>query len=360
VLICLIKEWKIWLGSDVEAMEKTCSLSSSSNHQSMESFLKRRTSLVPSFSFSRIMGGIYRQSYYTPAIDGPEKTLQTGKTILITGGSVGIGFETAKALCERGAFVVIANRTASKLEVACNELLPFCKHGGSIGWLAVDLSDIESVLKFVSDFQAKFPNKKIDTLIENAGVWPRQHSLSPQGLEAAFATNLVGHYLLRQRLHNLNLFASNARLVVVTGDIYIKANDCTKDFEYTGEGEMAYCRSKLGVHWMYDEFHRRYPQYEMAIVHPGVNRTELALDDHAFFGLARLIKSVALLNETQGAQTTLVCALAKSEDIVNGGYYTNCGGLITLDPRDPVNDKSKRTVLIGEVDSICAPYLSRS
>jgi NAD(P)-dependent dehydrogenase (short-subunit alcohol dehydrogenase family) len=335
-------------------MEKSCS-TLLPGLQSMDGFLRRKTQVTSGVP-RRMFGAIFFQSHYTPAVDDVQKTLQTGKTILVTGGSVGVGFETAKALCERGANVIIANRTASKLEEACKELLPFCKNGGSIDWLAVDLCDLEAVLKFVSDFQAKFPNRKIDTLIENAGVWPRQHSLSPQGFEAAFATNLVGHFLLRQRLHNLNLLASNARVVVVTGDIYIKADNCTKDFAYEGGGEMAYCRSKLGVHWVFDEFHRRYPQYQMNIVHPGVIRTELATSNTGFGGF---LKSILMLSETEGAQTTLICATAGSEDLVNGGYYHNTFGLVELDESDPVKDKAKSELLIDEVDRICASYLCR-
>jgi retinol dehydrogenase-12 len=324
----------------------------------MEEFLKKKTAMSASV-FRRMFAAVFMQGHYAPTADSVQQTLQQGKLVLITGGSAGIGFETAKALVERGAHVVIANRTVSKLEQASTSLLSHCKNGGSVDWLAVDLGDVDSVLEFVKQFAKKFSGRKIDTLIENAGVWPRCHSLSPQGFESSFATNLLGHYLLRSRLHSLALLAPQARIVVVTGDIYIKSNDCTKDFMYSGEGEEAYCRSKLGVHWMFNEFHRKFPNYEMIIVHPGVIRTELAVDNSALFGLAAWIKSAAFLSEEQGCQATLICALAPTESIVNGGYYHNTCGLVELSDEDPVNDNRKSSLLIKEVEDICAPLLAR-
>lgn len=322
----------------------------------MDRFLKQRYDAKPVVS-SRMLSAVFMQGWYTSSCDEPKETMVTGKTVLLTGGSVGIGFETAKGLVQRGAYVIIVNRTASKLEEARRKLAAFCADGGVVDTMTLDLSDLGAVSDFGRRFSVKYPGRKIDLLIENAGLWPRSHSNSPQGYESAVATNLLGHYLLRSILHKNRVLAEQARIVVVTGDIYIKADDCTLQFDYGGEGEMAYCRSKLGVHWLFNEFHLQYPEYEMLIVHPGVIRTELALDDNAMFGLSRWLKSAILLDEAAGCQTTLIAAVAPSSKIINGGYYHNTCGLMNLEPEDPVNNKVKSQALCAAVNAAIQPYL---
>lgn len=322
----------------------------------MERFLRQRYAAHPTV-FSRMVACLFMQGWYNAVCDAPASTLLTGKTVLITGATAGIGYETAKELCERGAFVIIASRSVTKLEEVRLKLTAGCKNGGSIEAMVLDLGDLNNVVEFTKQFAEKYPNRKVDILIENAGLWPRAHSLSPQGFEASIATNLLGHFVLRSRLHENKILVSNARIVVVTGDIYIKASDCTLNYDYTGEGEMAYCRSKLGVHWLFDEFHKSFPSYEMIIVHPGVIRTELAVDNAALFGSAGLLKSLILLDERAGCQTTLIAAVAPSSKIVNGGYYHNCCGLMQLSAEDPVKDTSKAQVLCDAVKLVAKPFI---
>lgn len=160
-----------------------------------------------------------------------------GQTILITGGSIGIGYETAKALVEYGASVIIASRNKAKLMEAYESLRPLCKHGNTVDYFEVDLSDLNAVVRFTNEFMTKYPHTKLSQLIENAGLWTRDHSISPQGFEITFATNTLGHYLLRSRLSSMNILELDCRIVVVTGDIYIIAKECTSTFTYKGDGQ---------------------------------------------------------------------------------------------------------------------------
>lgn len=62
-----------------------------------------------------------------------------------------------------------------------------------------------SIIKFTNDFIEKYPNRKINQLIENAGIWMKTYEVSNQGYEKSFATNTLGHYLIRLRLYYMNL-----------------------------------------------------------------------------------------------------------------------------------------------------------
>jgi NAD(P)-dependent dehydrogenase (short-subunit alcohol dehydrogenase family) len=172
----------------------------------MDSFLKRRHDAPNSVS-RRMISAVLLQNWYSPKIGISEGQDIANKVVVLTGGGVGIGFETAKELYRRGAHVIISSRSLEKLKTACETIkssFPDAK-AGSISCLALDLSDLESVVQFTLSLQEKLAseNRTIDILVENSGVWPRAHSTSKQGYEIAFATNTLGHYLLRNRLHNI-------------------------------------------------------------------------------------------------------------------------------------------------------------
>ena len=151
---------------------------------------------------------------------------------------MGIGYETAKELFERGAYVMIASRSEKKLNEAVQSIKQTTnnQNNGSINYMILDLSNLDSVVSVTIDYKAKY-SSPIDILIENAGLWPREYSTSTQGYEMAFATNVLEHYLLRTRLINMSMLVSTARIIVLTGDIYIMATEASSDFKYEGDGQ---------------------------------------------------------------------------------------------------------------------------
>jgi len=298
---------------------------------------------------------VVAQQWWTPNCDSVAATREAvaGKTILVTGGGVGIGLDTTKGLLERGAHVIIASRRP--LDAVVASLQPLCQQGGgSVTCMTLDLGDMASVVAFVQALKAK-GGIKLDIVIENAGLWPRTHGLSAQGHESAFAVNCLGNLLLRKLLDKHGLLVPTARIIVVTGDIYIMANECSSDFTYNGEGQMAYCRSKLGVNWCFDEFHKQHPSYTMLLVHPGVLPTELASDNDA--GCGEWVKHRLLVSNAAGAQVSLICAVAPLADLVNGGYYHNTCGLMQLRDDDPSSDKAKASALYAHCEQLCAPFM---
>ena len=124
---------------------------------------------------------------------------QDGRTFVVTGASGGIGLETAKALAEHGAHVVLAVRNRAKGEGVAATM------SGSVEVRLLDVADLSSVRAFAADVGA------VDVLINNAGILGVPFSKSPDGVELQFATNHLGHFALT----NLLLPRLTDRVVVV-------------------------------------------------------------------------------------------------------------------------------------------------
>jgi protochlorophyllide reductase len=119
-------------------------------------------------------------------------------TVIITGASSGVGLHTAKALVDRGWFVILACRDSRKTERAVAEIgLP----ADQFSIMIVDLGSQASVRSFVSAFRAT--GRPLNALVCNAAVYlpllkePRR---SPEGYEISVATNHIGHFLLAMLL----------------------------------------------------------------------------------------------------------------------------------------------------------------
>eukprot|EP01035_Chromulina_nebulosa_P021677 gene21677-28049_t len=215
-----------------------------------ESFLMKSTN-VPSNKTYRLLKESLWQ-YGNPKNSSKPDSMN-GQFILITGGSKGVGYETARGLALLGAEVVIASRNEEKLieakDTITKELLSKGSNG-TIEYMILDLSDLDNVISFINEFKKKFNNRRLNQLIQNAAVYPEKHSVTKQGYEVAFGTNVLGPTLLILKIIKEGLINSNGKILVVTGDIYCLSDDCTSNFpDAKDKGFQAYCRSKLGLNW---------------------------------------------------------------------------------------------------------------
>ena len=135
---------------------------------------------------------------------------QSGRTALITGANSGLGLETAQALAQRGARVVLACRSLAKAKADCRELA--AEGGGELIPLELNLADLASVRRGAE--QVTEHCGAIDLLINNAGVMAPPRQLSAQGFELQFAVNHLGHFALTQQL--LPVLRPGARVVHVS------------------------------------------------------------------------------------------------------------------------------------------------
>jgi dehydrogenase/reductase SDR family protein 12 len=164
-----------------------------------------------------------------------------GKTVLITGGSSGLGLAAAQRLSSLGARLMIVGRSESRLEAALTTLTT------ESAAVSADLSLLSEVNRLADQLIAA--EETIDVLVNNVGVLLPEREVTGEGLERTLATNLAGHFALTNRLAPLLVASAPARVVnVSSGGMYaerIRPNDL--QFE-KGEyrGTIAYARTKRG------------------------------------------------------------------------------------------------------------------
>lgn len=131
---------------------------------------------------------------------------------VVTGANTGLGKETARALAELGATVVLACRSAERGEAARADIV--ASTGNSkVSVVTVDLSRPASVREFARKLAAQFP--KVHVLVNNAGAWWTTREVSADGVEMQWATNVLGPHLLTQEILPLLKAAGGARIVNV-------------------------------------------------------------------------------------------------------------------------------------------------
>lgn len=136
----------------------------------------------------------------------------TGRVAVVTGANTGLGFETARALAEHGARVVLACRDRSRAEDAARRITERSP-GTSIDCVELDLADLSSVRAAAATIRSRFD--RIDLLINNAGVTGLT-GRTEDGFEIQFGINHLGHFALTGLLIDRIVAAAAARVVTVS------------------------------------------------------------------------------------------------------------------------------------------------
>jgi hypothetical protein len=168
----------------------------------------------------------------------------------------------------------------------------------------------------------------------------------------AFAVNVLGHHVLLERLRRAEALAEGARVVVVTGDIFVLARSCSADFwsEHPRAGAMAYARSKLGSVWLARQLADRHPTLHVVAVHPGVVRSGLGGSArHPFW------QRLTHISPERSARTVL--AAACSPEVPSGSYLHNVLGLVHLEPPAPAADPDQAAAFVAMLDELAEPWI---
>jgi protochlorophyllide reductase len=256
---------------------------------------------------------------------------QRGRVALVTGANSGLGLETARALAQRGATVVLACRQSERAEAARRQLAAEAK--GPLEVLPLDLADLASVRAAASDMGRRWP--RLDLLINNAGVMALPRQLSADGYERQFATNHLGHFALSLALLPQLRETPGSRVVTVTSGAQHFGRIAFDDLQ--GEGHYdrwrAYAQSKLANTLFALELQQRLRGMGSGTLslaaHPGIARTELQPTSVAASG--RRLEAVAYRLMDPLFQSAAAGALpqlfAATADGVNGGELFAPGSL---------------------------------
>ena len=231
---------------------------------------------VAATSFGLVVGGGAATSAASAAVLAPpsSKIYQpapsslNGKVMLITGGTSGLGLESARRLSAAGATVVITARTQAKGERSLGIIrqdLSNIENPGKVYALPLDLDDLESVRSFPKRYEA-LSLGNIDVFMNNAGVAAiPQLEMTKDGFERTFQTNHLAPFVLTSLLFPyLNRKGEGCRIINVSSYAHEFSNIRGLDFDnlngeidYSGLGWPAYCRSKLENILFTNELQRR-------------------------------------------------------------------------------------------------------
>jgi NAD(P)-dependent dehydrogenase (short-subunit alcohol dehydrogenase family) len=263
----------------------------------------------------------------------------TQKTVIVTGGNTGMGFETARQLVLQGYDVVVASRSQEKGQTAVEKINAEADKLGSAGQASnavINLTSLGSVRQFTETFKAR--HSRLHVLICNAGIMNPPYSLTEDGFESQFQANYLGHFLLTNLLLDLLLSSEDPRIinisslsaekgVVNTAEGFERVARCPIQ-EYTPI--TSYRESKLAQTLFTLELHERFSTQGLfsASIHPGVVNTDLFYRNMP--GWAKiLIEPVARLgyltgglrSPAKGAETAVFLAQEPAQP--SGQYWFN-------------------------------------
>jgi NAD(P)-dependent dehydrogenase (short-subunit alcohol dehydrogenase family) len=250
----------------------------------------------------------------------------TGERAIVTGGSSGIGVETARALASAGAEVTLAVRDPDAGRRTAADITATT---GSERVLVVrlDLADVSSIRAFVSGWTGP-----LDILVDNAGVMATPERRTAQGWELQFATNHLGHFALTTGLHDSLAASGDARVVVVSSVGHINGGVLFDDPNFERrpyDPWAAYSQSKTANVLFAVEAARRWAADRIAVnaLNPGrisdtglgrhMTAAPVAFDPKGSTG-------VSIKDTAQGAATSVLLASSPLVEGVTGRYFEDC------------------------------------
>ncbi|HWZ58597.1 MAG TPA: SDR family oxidoreductase [Gemmatimonadaceae bacterium] len=237
------------------------------------------------------------------------------KTVLITGASGGIGLETAKALAQDGAHVVIGARDPVRGQAAVDAIRA---RGQSAELLVIDLASMASIRDAARQWLST--HSTLDVLINNAGCATARREVTPDGIERTWETNFLGGFLLTELLRPALKRAPAPRVVNVSSGAHATAQINWDDlgYEHGFSGFRSYAQSKLAQILFTRELARREPAIATNAVHPGAIATGIW---RATPAPIRAVLGVVLPSPSKGAKPVIRLAVGADVEGVSGQYF---------------------------------------
>lgn len=277
--------------------------------------------------------------------------LYAGRTMVLTGGTSGIGRAAARELVRRGANLVVVGRDGEKLKGLRDELGRL-KNGGWIETERADLSRMVEVRRLADRLIGC--HKRIDVLINNAGALFNDYGLTDEGIERTMATDLVSPYLLTVLLLPILKAAGSARVVnVASGGMYTQGMRASildaEPVDY--DGPTAYARAKRGLVMLTEAWAKRWADFGIGVhaMHPGwVDTPGLKASLPAFH------RQVTPLLRTpeQGADTIVWLAASPDAQRASGRFWLDRKIRATHVFRHTADSGKDRYELIRALDAL--------
>lgn len=251
--------------------------------------------------------------------------LMAGKTVLVTGGTGGIGRATAAGLAGLGARVGISGRDPARTRAAAADIAA-ASGNPTVDAFPADMSSQWEVRRLAREVLTAYP--RLDVLINNVGGFWSTRRVTADGLEHTFAVNHLAAFLLTDLLLERLMASAPARIVTVSSGAQatgkIQFDDLQGERGYSGQ--QAYSQAKLANVMFTYELARRLDGSGVTatVLHPGVVRTRFAADDPSplWRVLLPLIRPL-LKSPERGAATSIYLASSPEVEGVTGTYFVN-------------------------------------
>ncbi len=251
-----------------------------------------------------------------------------GRRAVVTGGSSGIGVETARALAGAGAEVTLAVRDTTAGDRVAHDLTS-ATGNAKIFVAPFDLADEVSVARFVAGWSGP-----LHILVNNAGIMATPLQRTPQGWELQFATNHLGHFALAIGLHDALAAAGGARIVSVSSVGHVNSDVDFNDINFERrpyDPWLAYGQSKTANVLFAVEAAKRWAADGITAnaLNPGrITGTNLSryIGDigNAPTSFDPTSTDVSWKNVEQGAATSVLLAASPLVSGVTGRYFEDC------------------------------------
>ena len=247
-----------------------------------------------------------------------------GRTVLVTGGTGGIGKATALGLATKGAHLAITGRDRARTEVAAREIR--AASGGQVDVFVADLSAQAEVRRLADEVLETYP--RIHVLVNNVGGYWNTRHVTADGLEHTFALNHLAPFLLTNLLLDRLKESGPARVVTVASNAQrmgrIDFDDLQGERSYSGA--RAYNQSKLANVLFTYELARmlRASDVTANVLHPGVVSTAFGAEDPG--NMQRLLVPVMrpfMKTTAQGAATSIHLASSPDLERTTGRFFAN-------------------------------------
>jgi NAD(P)-dependent dehydrogenase (short-subunit alcohol dehydrogenase family) len=246
-----------------------------------------------------------------------------GKTVLITGGTGGIGKAAAVGLASKGARVGITGRDRARADAAAADI---ARESGkpAVDVFVADMSSQAEVRRLADEVLAAYP--RLDVLLNNVGgFWNHRH-VTADGLEHTFALNHLAPFLLTSLLLDRLIASAPARVVTVSSNAQamgkIDFDDLMGEQKYSGS--RAYNQSKLANVMFTYELARRLDGTGVTAtaLHPGLTSTAFSAEDPALGLLVKILRPF-MRSPARGAETPIYLASSAEVEGVTGEYFAN-------------------------------------
>ena len=247
-----------------------------------------------------------------------------GKTVLITGGTSGIGKATAAALAAMGANVVVVGRNPERGGAAVEEIKAQ-SHSGSVELMLADLSVQSEVRRLAEEFLGR--HDRLDMLANNAGLVQSKRTETPDGIETTLAINHLAPFLLTNLLLETLEQSAPSRVITVSSEAQRWGNMDFEDMQSRRKyrGFPVYGMTKLANIMFTYELAERLDGTGVSAncLHPGSVGTNFGQNNRGVMALFFRTFKPFMRSPEQGADTLIWLSSSSEVDGVSGKYFSD-------------------------------------